>query len=171
MPTGGQQPVIYGASDMRHLLVTTVCVLFSLLAASEALATRYTQVIFAADCQEWNADVMVRLNWHVDRTDLAYDVAIEDLDGNVLLGTSGVETLIDDDGDHYASALLGEIWDNVTEEIIPLYGVFVVRASFTLVATPENPVSEPFREEVVSVECAVVPNADLSWGAAKSQYR
>lgn len=156
---------------MRILFTSMVIVLFSLLTAGQALATRYTEVIVAADCTEWNADITVRLAWSLSEADMAYDVAIEDLEGNVLLNTSGVETLVDDDGDHYVNLLLGELWDDVTDEIIPLYGVFVIRAHFTLVATPENPVREPDYEQLITVECAVVPNDEVSWGAAKSQYR
>lgn len=156
---------------MRILLTSMAIVLFSLLTAGQALATRYTQVIVAADCVEWNADITVRLYWNLSEADMAYDVAIEDLDGNVLLSTSGIETLVDDNGDHFVNVLLGQLWDDVTDEIIPLYGVFVVRAHFTLIATPENPVSDPHYEQLITVECAVVPNDEVSWGAAKTQYR
>ena len=156
---------------MRRLLLSLMVAGLGMLAAAPAFATHFETVTFNGDCNGWNADVTVRIYFKISSTPLAYNIAIEDPSGNVLLESTGDVMLVDDNADYYASVHLSQFWNEITNDIIPLYGPFNIHATFTLVPNDENHVDSPPYEVTVPVECAVVPNEDVSWGAAKSAYR
>ena len=156
---------------MRRLILITILAAAALTVAGPAAATRYIDTAFVGDCTSWHADLLVRLHYHLDAADVAYAVAIEDMEGNVLLDVTGTATILDEDGDHYGTVSLGGAWNDATDEIIPLYGAFVVRGTFTLQESDGYTVSEPVFSEATTVECAVVPDARLTWGTLKSEYR
>jgi len=156
---------------MRRLLLSLTVAGLGMLAAAPAFATHFETVTFDGDCNGWSADVLVRLYFKISTTPLAYDVTIEDMEGHVLLESTGQVDVVDDDGDHYGSVSLHQDWNEITNDIIPLYGPFNIHGVITLVPNDVNQVASPPYEAVVPVECSVVPDEGVSWGAIKSAYR
>lgn len=156
---------------MRRLLLLSALILPLLLTPNPASATEFEEVIFTGGCTDWTAELLVHFRIGMTEADVSYDVAIEDQDGNVILSTSGTAVVTDDDGDRYGTLLLSGTWDEVTEEIIELYGLYNVRGTFTLYVPWLEYVFTYVYEDSVTLECAVVPNEHVTWGEVKSQYR
>ena len=156
---------------MRRLVLTLMVAGLGMLAAGPAFATHFETTSFDGDCNGWSAEISVRIYHLVSSTPLAYDIMIEDMEGNILLESTGEVMVVDDDGDYYGSVSLGQFWNEITNDIIPLYGPFNIHAIFTLLPTENNPIASPPYEATVPVECSVVPNENVSWSTMKSIYR
>ncbi|MFN2372070.1 MAG: hypothetical protein ABR506_13085 [Candidatus Krumholzibacteriia bacterium] len=156
---------------MRRLLTLSALILPLLLTPNPASACEIEEVIFTGGCTDWTAELLVHFRIGMTEADVGYDVAIEDQDGNVVLSTSGTAIVTDYDGDRYGTLLLSGTWDEVAEGTIELYGMYTVRGTFTLYIPWLEYMFTYVYEEVVTLECAVVPNADVTWGEVKSQYR
>ncbi|MFO7610736.1 MAG: hypothetical protein R6X35_16370 [Candidatus Krumholzibacteriia bacterium] len=156
---------------MRRFLMLSALILPLLLTPNPASATEFEEVIFTGGCTDWTAELLVHFRIGLTEADVSYDVAIEDLEGNVILSTDGTAIVTDDDGDRYGTLLLSGTWDAVTDETIELYGMYNVRGSFTLYVPWLEYVFTYVYEDTVTLECAVVPTADVTWGEVKSQYR
>lgn len=156
---------------MRRLFLPLLVMSLGLFAAGPAFATHFDSVEFTGDCNGWSADALIRLHVVVPSIDLEYHIAIVDGEGTVLLESSGVDTLVDEDHDHYVSWSKVQFWNDLTDEIIPLFGTFSVNANLALTPIVEGHVDQPPFEQSDAIECAVVPNEDVSWGTLKSAYR
>lgn len=156
---------------MRRLLLLLAFLLPALLMVGPAAAISFDEVVFTGDCMAWTTELVVHLLVDMAAVDLAYEVALVDGDGNVILATTGEAVVTDDDGDRYGTLLLSGTWDELTEETIELFGLYTIRGTFTLLVPRLDQIFTLVHEEAVTLECAVVPNDDVAWGDFKSHYR
>ncbi len=156
---------------MRRLLLLSLFLMPVLVLPNPAAATEFEEVVFSGGCLEWNAELLVHFRIGMTEADVSYEVSLADTDGNVILTTAGNAVVTDDDGDRYGTLLLAGTWDEITEEIIELYGLYNVQGTFTLYVPWLDHVFTYVYQDATAVECAVVPNADVAWGEFKSQYR
>lgn len=153
---------------MRRLLLLSVFLLPALFLAGPAAALNFEEVIFTGDCLGWTAELVIHLQSEMTEADFSYEVSLADSEGMVILSTSGAALIPDEDGDRYCNLVLSGTWDELTEEIIELYGLFSIEGTFTLYSPRIHPI---VRQTPLTVECAVVPSDDSTWGEFKSQYR
>ncbi|HPF69432.1 MAG TPA: hypothetical protein PLQ13_02080 [Candidatus Krumholzibacteria bacterium] len=156
---------------MRRLLLSTLVVVSLLAVGGTAMATEFTDVIFAGGCTDWTAELGVHFRIGMTEANIDYAVAILDQDGTTVLSSTGTGVVTDDDGDRYGTLLLGQSWDDVTDQTIELYGMYTIRGTFTLYVPWLDEVHTYVVNQDVTLECAVVPNEDVSWGDVKSTYR
>jgi hypothetical protein len=156
---------------MNRLILTLVLTLAALAAAGTASATEFQNVIFAGGCTEWNAQLDVHFRIGMTEADIDYIVELVDSEDNVLLTSSGSAVVTDDDSDRLGTLMLSATWDETTDDIIELFGMYTVRASFTLYVPWQEYVFTYVEERAMMAECAVVDAEDISWGQLKGAYR
>jgi hypothetical protein len=156
----------------RTLIMVTVLAFLALL-PSGAHATYFEEIVFTPDCTGFTAETRIHIHPIVERIDMTVQIDFIDADGVSVLTIHVAETVVDEDGDGYETPELVAEWNDLTDEIVPLYGPYTIRGDFTL--TFEVPVTGETisRSETASgsVECSVVPNTDATWGGVRSTYR
>lgn len=155
---------------MKRLILTVVLTLAALVAGT-ASATEFQNVIFAGGCTEWNAQLDVHFRIGMTEADIDYLVELVDADGNVILTSSGSDVVTDGDADRLGTLMLAGTWDETTDETIELFGMYTVRASFTLYVPWQEYVFTYVEDRAMMAECAVVDAENVSWGQLKGAYR
>lgn len=141
-----------------------------------ASATYLVEPNVEADCIGYNADFMV--DWHpaVDEIMVEIVVTIVDPTETELFRYTYTDVLTRGDGEGVSSFHFDAMWNDVTDEIIPLFGFMDIRADLRIFFPEDSPYWSPSTDGKTAtfedtLECAVVPNDDLSWSTLKTQYR
>lgn len=156
----------------RNKLTATLVALLLLLLPAIASATHFEgDVVFDADCSGWSADGIVKIRLNVPEANLATTITITPQGGQTPVLTLVDEVVLPTDEDRFVDMNLGDLWNNMTEEIVPLVGTYNVHAVIYLSAPWPGGLDEETIEFDVLMACDVVANQDISWGSFKSVYR
>ena len=157
---------------MRNLKMLCLGLLAVMLVPAVASATHFVgDVTFAADCFQWSADGLVQIRTGVAEAQLSTVITITPEAGGDPVLTLYDETTLMTDEDRIVDMNLGDLWNNMTEEIVPLQGTYVVHAVITLSGPYAGGIEEETVEFMVTMTCDVVANEEITWGAFKSIYR
>ncbi len=150
---------------MRRVLFL---VLGILILPAVASATNFVDPSLTADCISYETDFSVQFRPDLYTVNFDLIVTITNDLGEELFRYEMSEVLVRDDGALQAYHF-SAFWNDVTDEIIPLFGLMDINAEMVL-HYPESPYPDRvfFTDQF---ECAVVPNDETGWGSLKSTYR
>lgn len=159
---------------MRRILFALSGLL--LLLPVTASATVFTDSDVRASCLGYEAAFDVDYHPAVFEINYAILVTITDHDGAELFRYEDGGVLERPDEILLQSYSLGADWNDVTEEIIPLFGLMDIRVDLRIFYPEDSPFWSPYTYGKVLVidsqlECAVVGEDDLSWSSLKADYR
>ncbi len=157
---------------MKNLRMLSVGLLALLLLPTVAAATQFEgPVTFDADCFSWTADGIVKIRLWVPEATVVTTITIAPTGDPTPVLTLVDETVLPTDADRFVDMNLGDLWNNMTEEIVYLSGTYDVHAVIYLSAPWSGGLDEETVEATVVMTCDVVADEDVSWGSIKSTYR
>lgn len=150
---------------MRRILFAFLGVL---LLSGPASATHFVEPVVLANCLGYEADFGVEFRPDLDTVNFELVVTIVD-ESDVELFRYELSEVLVRDGDVLQSYSFAADWNDVTDEVIPLFGMMTVKAVMVL-SYSESPYKPKAEFENV-LECAVVKSDDLSWSSLKADFR
>jgi hypothetical protein len=139
-------------------------------------ATNLVDPQIEADCIGYSTDFAVDFHPAVYEVGFSVVVTITDHDGTELFRYEMTDVLVRTGDDPLQTYHFDVLWNDVTDEIIPLFGFMDIRTELRIFFPEDSPFWSPsdygkFAVKESRLECAVVDNDDLSWSALKADYR
>jgi len=147
-----------------------------LLLPGVAAATHFVEPSLLANCAGYETDFTVEFHPAVYEINFAVLVTITDPEGAELFRYEGADVLVRENEDVFQSYHFEVLWNDVTDEIIPLFGLMDIMAELRIFYPVDSPFYSTNTEGKLAVfdsqlECSAVPNDDLSWSSLKTSFR
>jgi len=157
---------------MRKMRIVSVALLAILLVPALASATHFNgEVTFRADCEQWSSEVPIIIRTGLPDAQLQITITFTEVSASDPVLTLYTEVTVPTDADRMVVAQLGDLWNNMTEEIVHLLGTYEVHAVIRLYAPWSGGIDDETREFSIIMNCDVVGDEDISWGTIKGLYR